>query len=69
LDLQLPIESVLITTNVVSAIKHYVTGRWFFPVIPDSSTKKETATDITEVLLKVVLNTIKHQNSHLDTFV
>jgi hypothetical protein len=35
-----------------------VTGRWFSPGIPVSSTNKTDCHDITEKLLKVVLNTI-----------
>ena len=35
-----------------------MTGRWFSPGIPVSSTNKTDRHDITEKLLKVVLNTI-----------
>jgi hypothetical protein len=38
------------------------TGRWFSPV---SSTNKTDHYDITEILLKVALNTIKQTNKHL----
>jgi hypothetical protein len=38
------------------------TGQWFYPGPPVSSTNK---TDITEILLKVVLNTIKQTNKHI----
>jgi hypothetical protein len=72
IDLQLPLQSVPITTKVVSSnpvhgemysIQHYVkklvswlaTGRWFTPV---SSTNKADRYDMTEILLKVALNTI-----------
>jgi hypothetical protein len=34
------------------------TGRWFSPGIPVSSTNKTDRHDITEILLKVALNTI-----------
>ena len=37
------------------------TGRWFSPVTPVSSTNKTDRHDLTEILLKVALNTI-HQN-------
>ena len=47
LDLQLPMQSVPITTNVASSN----------PGIPDSSTNKTDSLDITEILLKVALNT------------
>jgi hypothetical protein len=76
LDLQLPMQSVPITTKVVSSspahgevlsIKHYVkkfvsdlrqAGRWFSPGTPVSSTNKTSHHDITEIRLKVALNTI-----------
>jgi hypothetical protein len=35
-----------------------VTGRWFFPGPPVSSTNKTDHQNITEILLKVALNTI-----------
>jgi hypothetical protein len=69
LDLQLPVQSVTITTNVVSlnpahgqvySIQHYVivcqglaTGRWFSQGTLVSSTNKTNRYDITEILLKV----------------
>ena len=48
-------------------VQHYVikfvsdlgTGRWFSPGPPVSSTNKSDHHDITEILFKVVLNTIK----------
>ena len=36
-------------------------GRWFSPCLPISSTNKTYGHDITEILLKVALNTIKQQ--------
>jgi hypothetical protein len=46
-----------------------VTGRWFSPGTPVSSTNKTDRHDITEILLKVVLNTIKQTNKqHLIWF-
>jgi len=41
------------------------TGRWFSPGPPVSSINKTDRHDITEILLKVVLNTIKQTNKHL----
>ena len=35
-----------------------MTGQWFYPGIPVSSTNKTDGQDITEILLKVALNTI-----------
>jgi hypothetical protein len=52
-------KSVPITTNVV--IQHYAifaAGRWFSPGTPVSSINKTNYHDITEILLKVALNTI-----------
>jgi hypothetical protein len=39
-----------------------VTGRWFTPGPPVSSTNKTDRHDITKILLKVALNTIKQTN-------
>jgi hypothetical protein len=67
LDLQLPIQSVSITTKVVSSIpahgegysiQQYVIGQWFSLGTPVSSTDKTDHHDITELLLKEVLNII-----------
>ena len=73
LDLQLPMQSVFITTNVVSLNPAYgdvyaikcdkvcqwlAAGWWFSPGTPVSSTNKIDRHDITEILLKVALNTI-----------
>jgi hypothetical protein len=71
LDLQLYMQSVPITTNVVSSNPahgevysiHYVCqklsiGRWFSTGTPVSSTYKTNRHDITEILLKVALNNI-----------
>jgi hypothetical protein len=37
---------------------------WFFPGSPVSSTNKTDRHDITEIFLKVALNTIKQTNKH-----
>ena len=75
LDLQLPVQSVPITTKVVSSnpvhgevysIQHYVIQfvsdlqqvGGFLRGTPVSSINKTVRHDITELLLKVVLNTI-----------
>jgi hypothetical protein len=39
-----------------------VTGQWFSPGTPVSYTNKTDRHDITEILLKVALNTIKQTN-------
>jgi hypothetical protein len=36
-------------------------GQWFSPGAPVSSTNKIDSHDITEILLKVALNTINHK--------
>jgi hypothetical protein len=41
-----------------------VTGRWFSPGPPFSSTNKTNRHDIIEILLKVVLNTIKQTSNY-----
>jgi hypothetical protein len=41
------------------------TDRWFFPGPPVSSTNKTDRHDITEILFKVSLNTIKQTFAHL----
>ena len=43
-----------------------VHGRWFSPGSPASSTTKTGRYDITEILLKVALNTIKQTSSIVD---
>ena len=74
LDLQLPMQSVAITTNILSSnpthgemcsIKHYVIKCishlrrfWFSPGTLVFSTNKTDRHDITEILSKLVLNTI-----------
>ena len=73
LDLELPMQSMHIATNVVGiSLRRYVldttlcdkvchwlaAGRWFYPSTPVSSTNKTERYDITEILLKVALNTI-----------
>jgi hypothetical protein len=66
LDLQLPMQSVHITTDVVSSnldkSQWLATGRWFSPDPPVYSTNKTDRHDIAEILLKVALNTIKQTN-------
>ena len=57
--------SLVIFTNVISDYYHYlVTGRWFSPGLPVSSTNKTYRHDITEIVLKVALNTIKQTNKY-----
>jgi len=49
LDLQLPVQLVPHTTNVVSAA-----GLWFSPDAPISFTNKTDLHDITEILLSTI---------------
>ena len=76
LDLQLPMPSVLsplmlwiqisirrrCTTLCDKVCQWLATGRWFSPGPPVSSTNKTDCHDITEILLKVALNTTKQTN-------
>jgi hypothetical protein len=68
LDLQLPMQSVAIsirarcTTLYDIVCQWLATGRWFSPGPPVSSTNKTDRHDITEILLKVALSTIKQTN-------
>jgi hypothetical protein len=55
--------------NLLSAYEKVVqllaTGQWFSPGAPISSTNRTDRHDITEILLKVALSTIKQTNKHL----
>ena len=49
-------------TTLCDQVCHWLmAGRWFSPGIPISSINKTDRHDITEILLKVVLNTINHK--------
>ena len=50
---------VLDTTLCDKVCRWLLTGRWFSPSPPVSSTNKTDRHDVTEILLKVSLNTIK----------
>jgi hypothetical protein len=76
LDLQLPVQSVPITTKIVSykpalgevyskkkLCDKVIHGRRFTPGTPASSTTKTDRPDIAEILLKVGLNTINQIKS------
>ena len=52
------------TTLCDKVCQWLATGWWFSPGTPVSSTNKTDHHDITEILLKVVLNTIKQTNKH-----
>jgi hypothetical protein len=51
---------LLDTTLFDKVCQLLATGRWFSPGTPVSSTNKTDRQDVTEILLKVSLNTIKH---------
>jgi hypothetical protein len=51
---------VLDTTLCDKVCQWLVTGRWFYPDIQVSSSNKNNSHDMTEILLKVSLNTINH---------
>jgi hypothetical protein len=50
-------EVYLIQHYVIKVCQRLVAGRWFSPGITGSSTYKNDSHDITEILLKVALNT------------
>jgi len=54
---------VLDTTICDKVCQWIVVGQWFSPGTPVSSTKKTDRHDITEILLKVALNTINHKKN------
>jgi hypothetical protein len=58
LDIIISWRSVLDTTLCDKVRQLLATGRWFSPGIPVSSTNKIDRHDITEILLKVALNTL-----------
>ena len=51
-------EEYFIQHYVIKFVSDFATGRWFSPGIPVSSTYKTIRHDITEILLKMALNTI-----------
>ena len=58
-------KGVLDTTLCNKMWQWFVAGLWFFPGTPVSSTNKTDRHDITEILLKVVLNTINQTKPNL----
>jgi hypothetical protein len=56
------------TTLCDKVCQWLVTGRWFSPGPPVPSTNKTDCRDITEILLKVVLNTIKRTNKQTSLY-
>ena len=54
---------VLYTTLYDKVWQGFVTGRWFSPGTPVSSSNKTDHHDIIQILLKVALNTISDQMS------
>jgi len=57
---------VLDTTLCDKVYQWLATGRWFPPGTPVTSTNKTDRHDITEILLKMALNTINQPTFHLD---
>jgi hypothetical protein len=47
------------TTLCEKGCQSLAAGQWFYPGLPVSSTNKTDHHDVTEILLKVALNTIK----------
>jgi hypothetical protein len=56
------------TTLCDKVCQWLATGKWFSPGLPVSSTNKTYHHDITEILLKVALNTIKQTNKQTNIF-
>jgi hypothetical protein len=54
----------LYTTLCDEVCQWIATGRWFSPGPSCSSSDKADCNDLTEILLKVALNTIKQPNKH-----
>ena len=52
-------------TTLCEVCQWITTGLWFSPSPPVSSTNETDRHDITEILLKVALNTINQTNKHL----
>ena len=56
---RIPIRRGLLDTTLCNKVCQWlVTGRWFSPGTPVSPTNKTDRHDVTQILLKVVLNTI-----------
>jgi hypothetical protein len=53
---------------VIKFVSDLTAIRLFFPGTPVSSTNKINCHDITEILLKVALNTINNHHHHFDFF-
>jgi len=57
---RIPLRRGALDTTLCDKVYQWLaTGRWFFPGTPVSTTNKTDRHDITEILLKVALNTIK----------
>jgi hypothetical protein len=54
-----------LNTLCEKVVQRLATGQWFSPGAPISSTNRTDRHDITEILLKVALSTIKQTNKHL----
>ena len=61
-------EVYLIQQYVIKVCQRLTTGCWFSPCTPVSSTNKTDRHNITEILLKVALNTINHANHMTPAF-
>ena len=54
--------TMYVNETFIEHYDHFATGQWFSPGIYVSSTNKTECHEITEILLKVALNTINHTN-------
>jgi len=63
---QIPLRRCTLDTKFCDKVYQWlVAGQWFSPGTAISSTCKTDCQDITEILLKVALDTIKQTNKHL----
>jgi hypothetical protein len=60
-------QGVLDTTLCDKVCQLFAASLWFYPVTPVSSINKTDRHDITEILLKVALSTIKQTNQSFNT--
>ena len=61
-----PVHGGVLDTTLCDKVRQLLaTGQWFSPDTPVSSNNKTDRHDITEILLKVALNTINQTNPRL----
>ena len=58
IEFNIPMKYIALYLNYNNICQWLATRRWFSPVTPVSPTNKTDQHDVTEILLKVALNTI-----------